>query len=583
MCRMNKQKSGIGAGCMIHKNEEFETSIVDISQAGEGIGKSDAFTWFIKDTVIGDRVRARVMKVKKSYGYAKVVEVLEPSRDRIEPDCAIAKSCGGCNLQTMSYEAELAFKSKKVLNNIVRIGGFSKEEVEKIYEPIIGADHIFRYRNKAQFPIGYDKNGELIAGFYAGRTHNIIKTEDCLIGVKENKEILTLILDYMKEANVSAYREEEHIGLVRHVLIRKGFFTDELMVTLVINGSFLPKPELLVDKLRSFGQIMGISYNINMEKTNVILGSKTVTIYKNSFIVDTIGNIHFKISPNSFFQVNPHQTYKLYSKVLEWAGLTGEEVVWDLYCGIGSISLFLANHAKKVYGIEIVEQAILDARENAKLNGISNAKFFVGRAEEILPKVYTGEFLVEEEREMEEKDLETITHPDVIVVDPPRKGCDSACLETILKMQPNRLIYVSCDSATLARDLRILCDGGYTPEKIVAVDQFPRTVHVETVALLCRKDIDNHIEVKLELDEDDVTKAESKGTYENIKEYVLDNYGFKVSTLYIAQIKRKCGLELGENYNKSKKENSKVPECPKEKEDAIMDALRHFGMIVQEG
>lgn len=479
---MKKQIKNNGAILSFHKNEEFETTIIDITKDGEGIGKTDAFTWFIKDTVIGDRIRASIMKVKKNYGYARLVEILSPSKDRITPDCEIAKRCGGCSLQSMTYEAELKLKSKKVLENMLRIGGFSMEEIEKIYEPMIGADHIFRYRNKAQYPIGYNKDGKLIAGFYAGHSHSIIETKDCLIGVEENKEILTAVLEYMKEVNVSAYSEDNHSGLIRHVLIRKGFYTDEIMVTLVINGKIIPQVKRLVDKLCKMKQIVGITYNINTEKTNVILGKTTNTIFGRGYIVDTIGEIRFKISPNSFFQVNPHQTHKLYSKVLEWANLSKKEVVWDLYCGIGSISLFLAKHAKAVFGIEIVEQAILDARENATRNEITNATFFVGKAEEILPKVYSGEFTIENTQ----TSLEKILHPDVIVVDPPRKGCDRACLDTILKMQPTRLIYVSCDSATLARDLCILKEGGYVPRKMVAVDQFPRTLHVECIVLLQR-------------------------------------------------------------------------------------------------
>ena len=361
----------------------------------------------------------------------------------------------------------------------------------------------------------------------------------------------------------AGYDEKTGKGLVRHVLIRKGFTTKELMVCLVINGRKIPQVEKLVDRLQKIEGMTAIMANVNTEQTNVILGKEIQPIWGQDYIEDYIGNVKYRISPLSFYQVNPVQTEKLYGKALEYAELTGKETVWDLYCGIGTISLFLAQKAKQVYGVEIVPPAIADAKDNARRNGIQNAEFYVGKAEEILPHKYETENV----------------KADVIVVDPPRKGCDEALLETIVKMQPERVVYVSCDSATLARDLKYLTANGYKAERLATVDMFPMTVHVETVVLLSQQKPDDTIEIDLDLDELDATSAELKATYQEIKDYVLKEFGLKVSSLYISQVKRKCGIEVGENYNLPKSENARVPQCPKEKEDAIKAALKYFAMI----
>lgn len=549
------------------KNDVFQVKIEDMSDTGEGIGKTDGFIWFIKDAVIGDVVEAKVMKTKKSYGFARLMTVLEPSSCRIEPSCSVARQCGGCQLQAMSYEEQLRFKENKVRNNLQRIGGL--EEIPM--EPIIGMEKPWRYRNKAQFPFGRNKEGKIITGFYAGRTHAIIESEDCLLGIEENQPILECIRAHMEAYKIRPYEEDSHTGLVRHVLIRKGFATGEMMVCLVLNGSVkqLKGADVLTEQLvklfddESGVKMTSISCSINTEKTNVIMGKDIVNLYGPGYITDYIGNVQYRISPLSFYQVNPVQTERLYGTALEYAGLTGEETVWDLYCGIGTISLFLAQRAKQVYGVEIVPQAIEDARANAFLNGMENVEFFVGKAEEVLPEQY-------------EKNQ---VYADVIVVDPPRKGCDSVCLDTIVKMGPKRVVYVSCDSATLARDVKYLGERGYQVMKVRSVDMFPWSGHVETVVLLSRKTPDDTIEVDLDLDELDITSAESKATYQEIKDYVLKEFGLKVSTLYISQIKRKCGIDVGEHYNISQKENQKVPQYPKEKEDAIRAALEHFAMI----
>lgn len=558
------------------KNDMVQIEITDMSDTGEGIGKTDGFTWFVKDAVIGDVVEASVMKLKKTYGFARLQKILEPSPVRVTPACPVARQCGGCQLQALRYDEQLRFKENKVRSNLRRIGGFENF----VFYPIIGMDNPWRYRNKAQFPFGKSKDGRIITGFYAARTHAIIEQDDCLLGAEENAAILKCLKSYMEQYHISPYDETTHTGLVRHALIRKGFATGELMVCLVINGSahdlknsgelvkslkaLYPGPEPMpeskngaeemgyrgteegrkverygaaedvdagecggvaestseedgkAEKFEDVGMIecvaaegydaaaecgaatryrekaehgeavyawkgwrdkkpvprmASISVSINREQTNVIMGTEIVHLYGPGYITDYIGNVCYRISPLSFYQVNPVQTERLYGTALEYAGLTGTETVWDLYCGIGTISLFLAQKAKNVYGVEIIPQAIEDARANAALNGMDNVEFFVGKAEEVLPEQYEKNHI----------------YADVIVVDPPRKGCDQVCLDTILKMAPQRIVYVSCDSATLARDLKYLCAEKYTLEKVRTVDMFGNSGHVETIVKLVRK------------------------------------------------------------------------------------------------
>ena len=449
------------------KDDLIEVTIEDLSEEGTGIGKFEGMTFFIKDAVIGDRVRAKIMKLKKTYGFARLMEVLTPSPDRVEPLCPVARQCGGCQIQAMSYEAQLAFKTRKVENNLKRIGKF--EEIPM--ESIIGMEDPFHYRNKAQFPFGKNRDGKIITGFYAGRTHSIIENTSCHLGKEVNEEILEKILAWMNAFHVEPYNEATGKGLMRHSLIRCGFRTGEIMVCLVINGRKIPGEEALVDSLKIIPGMTSISLNVNKEKTNVILGREVINLWGRPYIEDYIGEVKYQISPLSFFQVNPVQTERLYGKALEYAGLTGEETVWDLYCGIGTISLFLARKARKVYGVEIIPDAIEDARRNASLNGFTNTEFYVGKAEEVLPEKYEKEGV----------------RADVIVVDPPRKGCDETLLSTMVKMQPERIVYVSCDSATLARDLRYLCDNGYELKRVCPADMFPQTVHVEAIVLLQRE------------------------------------------------------------------------------------------------
>ena len=579
----------------IRKNDEFELTITDLSDEGTGIGRSESnepggnssgFIWFVKDALIGDRIFAAATKVKKNYGFARLVRVLEPSPYRVKARCPEARRCGGCQIQEMDYEKQLEFKEDKVRNDLIRIGGF--EESAFTFEPIMGMEDPWRYRNKAVYPVGKDRDGNLIAGFYAGRTHSIIRCEDCLLGAEKNQIILEVILSFMKEFGIESYDETTHAGVVRHVLIREGLRTGELMVSVVINAKQLKGAEELCQRLKDrLPQLASFTLCVNREKTNVIMGDRIINVYGPGYIEEEICEVsaepengsyvyhempvkpvRFRISPLSFFQVNSRQMERLYGTALEFAGLTGKENVWDLYCGVGTISLFLSKHAKKVYGVEIIPAAIENARENAALNDIGNAEFYVGRAEEVLPQWYKEQY------------QETGEKIDVIVVDPPRKGCDIQCLETMVSIAPERIVYVSCDPATLARDLKYLCANGYRLDKVRPCDMFGHTVHIETVCLLSKlSEVKNHISVKVDMNEMDLTAAESKATYQEIKEWVKEKYGFQVSHLNIAKTKRKCGIIERQNYNLPKSEDSRSPEIPKEKEEAIIAAFKAFRMI----
>lgn len=450
----------------MNKNDILTVRIEDMSETGEGIGKYEGYTLFVKDACLGDLVRAKITKPKKNYAFARLEEVLEPSPYRVEPPCPVHRACGGCQLQALSYEKQLEFKEKKVRDCLTRIGGFEQVNIK----PIMGMANPLGYRNKAQFPFGVNKEGKIITGFYAGRTHCIIENDRCLLGSAKNEQILELIKAYMNENHVSAYDELSHKGLVRHALIRIGHHTGEIMVCLVINGKKLPFAESLVAKLVEVEGMTSISVNMNTADTNVILGDKTEILWGSEKISDKIGDLTFKISARSFFQVNSLQTEKLYGKALEYAQLEPDDVVWDLYCGIGTISLFIAQKAGKAYGVEIVEDAIKDARENATLNGITNAEFFVGKAEEIVPEKMRTEGI----------------KADVIVVDPPRKGCEPELLEALVKIAPKRIVYVSCSPSTLARDLKYLCGEGYELVEVTPCDMFPMSTHVECVIWMQR-------------------------------------------------------------------------------------------------
>jgi len=462
------------------KNREYLAEITDIGEDGEGIGhicegESIGFTVFVKGALPGERVRILLIKAKKRFGYGKLLEVLVSSADRRKPICPVASPCGGCQLQHLAYHAQLAWKEKKIKSCLERIGGISLN-----LEPIDAMDMPLHYRNKAQLPVGKTKDGNLSIGFYAGRTHTIINAKNCCIQAEINHPIIDAVRKFLLDYQIEPYNEYTHTGLVRHILIRAGFATGEIMVCLVVNAKKLPYEKELVQQLLSldlshfsagFWHITSICLNINTEKTNVIMGVTCRFLWGKKYITDQIGENKYHISPLSFYQVNPFQTKKLYDTALSYAELTGTEIVWDLYCGIGTISLFLARRAGRIYGVEIIPEAVENARENARINQIDNAQFFCGAAEEILPKWH------------QKHPSETA---DVIVVDPPRKGCDEKLLHTIAAMQPKRIVYISCNPATLARDMKYLIDKGYVPTKGRGNDMFGNSVHVECVVLMSR-------------------------------------------------------------------------------------------------
>ena len=539
----------------LQKNDLIRLEITDLTEEGQGVGKKDGLVFFVKDSVMGDLVEARILKAKKNYAYAKVEKLLEASPYRITPLCPVAGKCGGCQLQHLSYEKELAWKEDRIAQSLIRIAGLSPEEVESKKEGILGGV-LSRYRNKAQYPVqngmkireektvsgrafaerkkGSENEQEsydsLRMGFYGFHSHRIIETEDCLINSAENPLILNCIKDWAREYKISGYEEETGKGLLRHIFLRKGFSTGELLLCLVLNGKSLPHGKELWEKLQRLslrveegglqrgedvscgmdtqsqedvycgkngtvqGRIVGLCVNINEGSGNAILGRETRCLYGKDSIEDKIGELSFSISVPSFYQVNPVQTEKIYGKALEYAALTGEETVWDCYCGIGTISLFLAQKAKQVYGLEIVPEAIENAKKNAEKNNIHNAEFFVGAAEEVLPK-----WVEEKKQELSAKgaDCGIGDMVDVVSLDPPRKGCDETCLSAVLELSPKRIVYVSCDPGSLARDIKYLGEGGYALEKWVGIDNFPRTGHVETVVLLFKIDVDKHINVEI--------------------------------------------------------------------------------------
>ena len=468
----------------MNKNDIYQIKIEDISEEGMGIGHVDGMAVFVKDTVTGDLADIKIVKVMKNYAFGRLEKLIEASPVRCEAQCPVARQCGGCIIQHMDYSAQLDMKKNRVINCLKRIG--KVENAEELCEGIIGMEEEpFHFRNKMQFPIGLDKEGKAAIGFYAQRTHSIIPIDDCMTGHPVNKYIVEAVKTYIDECAVSVYDEERGKGLLRHLITRVGFATGEVMAALVINGDMVPKKdrllELLSGAVEEYNQtgdseqiltLKSVMVNINKERTNRIIGFTSKCIFGEDHIFDYIGDVRFRISVESFFQINAYQTERLYRRALEYAELSGDETVWDMYCGIGTISLFLAGKAKKVYGVEIVPQAIEDARQNAELNGFSNTSFYVGKAEDVVTDIYAAG-----------KDG---SRADVVVVDPPRKGCDEKLLETISSMSPEKLVYVSCNPATLARDIAILREKGYSLQKFTACDMFPHSGHVEVVSLLQR-------------------------------------------------------------------------------------------------
>ena len=535
------------------KNQEHTVTIEGYGEGGMGVARIDGRVVFVHGALRGEKCRVLILKTLKSVAFAKVLEVLEPSSERMESDCPYFPRCGGCTYRHIRYEEELRLKKQRVQDNLSRIGGS-----DVTVEEILGAQDTLRYRNKAQYPVS--KDGAV--GFYRARTHEVIECEHCLLVRPEADAAAEALREYMQSCHVAGYDEKTGRGLVRHLYIRSNA-AGESLICVLVNGDKLPKEDRLVALLRdACPKCTGIVLGTNTKKGNVILGDRYRTLWGSDRLEDTLCGKTFRLSVPSFYQVNRAQAERLYAKAIEFAGLTGQETVLDLYCGAGTITLALSDHAKKVLGAEIVPEAIDDARENAARNGVKNAEFFCGDASDVAKKLARENL-----------------RPDVITVDPPRKGLAADVVESIAEMQPQRVVYVSCDSATMARDVKRLADLGYTAQRACAVDMFPRADHIETVCLLSKLNTKQHIEVEIKMDELDLTAAESKATYEEIKEYVLEKHELKVSSLYISQVKRKCGLDVGQNYNLSKKEDAKVPQCPPEKEAAIMEALKYFNMI----
>ena len=543
---------------MLSKNKEYIVDIVDIGQGGVGIGKYEGFTVFVDGGLVQDKIKVKITKSKKNYAVGDMIEIIEKSPFRVARKCSEnLRQCGGCQIQELDYQKQLDIKTNEVKQVISRIGKLD----DVVIHDTLGMEHPFRYRNKAQFPIQKKDNMPVI-GFYKKKSHDLISTDECIIQHEVNDKIIKIIKTYIRAYNVSIYDEKTHKGLLRHVVTKVGFTTGEVMIVLVANGKKLPYLKELASVLKeNIPGFKTLVVNVNTQKTNVILGKENIVAYGDGMIRDYIGELVFEISPLSFFQVNPLQTEVLYNKALEYANLGENDTVFDIYCGIGTISLFLAQKAKKVYGIEIVEDAIKDAKRNAKINNMDNVEFYVGKAEEVVPKMY-----------QEGK------RANVVVVDPPRKGCDEKVLDTIISMQPDRVVYVSCNPSTLARDLAYLNERGYKCHEIQPVDMFPHSVHVETVCLLSRGKVDGYVNVDLDTDKIVSKSKTGTATYKEIKEYINDKYGFTVSSLNIAQVKDKCGLNKRNNYNKGK-EGHKVPACPEKKEKAIKEAFAHFGLV----
>ena len=541
---------------MLTKNQIYETVITDYTTEGQGVAHIEGCAVFVPNAVAGERVKVRVTLVRKTWAAGKITEILEKSPHRVNRACPVAKLCGGCTFWHMDYEEECRLKAERVKNCLNRIGGENLEEV-----PILAAPTCEGYRNKAQYPVAWEK-GRAYAGFFKEGTHEVVQMDRCRILPQETDLVKEIVMDYVNKNKVSVYDEATHRGLLRHIYVRRGAVSGQILVCLGVNGDGLPKLPALIEALKAVPGFTTLVLSVNTRKGNAVLGDKFVTLYGPGYIEDTLCGLNFRLSARSFYQVNHAQAQRLYETAIAMAGITKNDLVLDLYCGVGTITLAMASAAGKVMGVEVVPQAIEDARDNARRNGIENAEFFCADA---------GAAALE----LEQKGI----RPDIITVDPPRKGLNSDAIEAIDRMNPKRLVYISCDPATLARDTALLKERGFRLEKAIAADLFPRCSHVETVVLLSQQKPDDVIEVDLDLDELDITSAESKATYQEIKDYVLKEFGLKVSTLYISQIKRKCGIEVGEHYNFSQKENQRVPQCPKEKEDAIRAALEHFAMI----
>ena len=542
---------------MLKKNDEIYLSVKSCTVKGSGVCDHEGMTVFVRGAVPGDRVLAHIIKVKKTYAVGIIKKLLQRSSMRAKEICPIAEKCGGCCFAHIKYDAELQIKAQQVSDNFKRLG-----KLDLTPDPIIPSPSSERYRNKAQYPVGSDGKFAAI-GFYAPMTHRIIDCADCLLQPEEFSKITDIFRDWIRENKISIYNEFDRTGIIRHIYIRKAVVTGQIMVCAVVNSDTIPHEKDLIDRLRKIDGMTSIILNENRAQTNVVLGEKCKTLWGSDYITDELCGLKFNLSPLSFYQVNHDGAEILYNKAREYASLTGKETLVDLYCGTGTIGLTMAKNAKKLIGVEIIPQAIKNAKENARLNGIDNAEFICGDASQAATAL-----------------LKRGIKPDVVILDPPRKGCDEALINTVAEMSPDRIVYVSCDSATLARDCQRFTTLGYRPACATPVDMFPHTAHVETVVLLVRYiSTKEHVIVEVKPEELGLGSLKTHGTYDEIKKYVLDKFGLKVSSLNISQVKRKCGLDVGEAYNKPKSKDVKVPNCPPEKEKAIIDALKHFNMM----
>ena len=546
----------------LQKNQILTLRIERLSSDGSGVAHSaDGEAVFVPGTAPGDEARVRIVKDCGRYAFGILDELLTPSPDRVPVDCPVAGPCGGCSLRHLDYAAELRAKQESVLDAFRRIGGLEVPVLD-----ILPSPEVDRYRNKVQFPVGVDKNGAPCIGFYAGRTHRIVPCPDCKLQPGVLNEIGNALCAFFAQQGIRPYDEQSGKGLVRHIFLRRGAHSGQIMVCLVCTRAKLPHAEQLCAVLREqFPAISTILLNVNAKNTNVILGSENHILYGPGYIEDTLCGVPVRLGPLSFYQVNTLAAERLYGVAAQYAQLTPDDTLLDLYCGMGTIGLSMADQCRELIGVEIVPEAIESAKANAARMGeavAAKSRFFCADAGQAATQL-VAEGL----------------HPDIVMLDPPRKGCDEATLSAVVRMAPRRVVYVSCNPATAARDAAWLEMNGYHAEKVQPVDLFPRTKHVEAVLLLTKLHVERHVEVDVSMDELDVTAAESKATYNEIREHVWEHHQLKVSNLYIAQVKQKYGIIERENYHKAKNENAKQPKCPKEKEDAIVEALKHFKMI----
>ena len=540
---------------MLIKNQIYETTVTDYTAEGQGVAHIDGCAVFLPNAIAGERVRVRIEKANKTWAAGKIVEILEKSPHRVNRECPVAKLCGGCDFWHMDYAEETRLKAQRVTDCLNRLAG---EQLEPL--PILAAPSCHGYRNKAQYPVALEK-GRAYAGFFRAGTHQVVENRRCLILPEETDAVKDAVMDYVNQFRVSVYDEASHKGLLRHIYVRRGAVSGQILVCLAVNGEKLPKPEALITRLQKIPGFTTLVLSVNTKKGNAVLGEKFITLYGPGYIEDTLCGLNFRLSPRSFYQVNHHQAQRLYETAISLAGITKEDTVLDLYCGVGTITLAMASAAGKVIGVEVVPQAVEDAKDNARRNGIENAEFFCGDA---------GQAALELEKNG--------VRPDVVVVDPPRKGLNGDTIEALHRMAPRRVVYVSCDPATLARDVALLKERGYVLQNAMAADLFPRCAHVESIVCLSRKEVSDYLRISVNT-EDLETDAGRIYSNEDIKLYVEEKYGFKVHSAYIGQVREKLGIHQHENYRESQSDNPRVMVCPEEKEKAIMEALKHFGFI----